>query len=65
MAFNTFVKVSSSFKAPCQFEADKDVSLTDYMKLPVEQYVCIKMPLDATLERVDQTLFALTVPPGL
>jgi hypothetical protein len=35
------------------------------MKLPVEQYVCIRMPLDATLERISGSadMFNLTVPP--
>lgn len=32
-------------------ESDGQVSLSDYMRLPVDQYVCIRMPLDATLTR--------------
>lgn len=64
--FNTFVRVSSSFKAPCSLESDNSkLSLGDYMRLPVEQYVCIKMPLDATLARADDSRFYLTVPPGI
>ena len=42
---------------------DPGVSLSDYMRLPVDQYVCIKMPLDATLTRVEGNLFRLIVPP--
>jgi hypothetical protein len=64
MAFDTFVRARSRFEAQCSVISDKDnLSLSDYMKLPVEQYVCIKMPLDATLERISGTLFDLTVPP--
>lgn len=63
MAFDTFVKVSSSFEAPCTTRSDPDISLTHYMQLPVEQYVCIQMPLNATLERVQGNLFRLVVPP--
>ena len=65
MVFNTFVNVSSSFKASCQLKSDDGVSLSDYMRLPADQYVCIKMPLDATLERIDLLRFNLTVPPGI
>ena len=51
--FNTFVNVNSKYEAKCALVTDNSgKSLSDYMKLPVEQYVCIKMPLDATLERV-------------
>lgn len=63
MAYNTFVTVDSTFETPCSLVADNGVSLSDYMQLPVEQYVCIKMPLDATLERMEGTKFNMTVPP--
>lgn len=63
MAFNTFVTVESSFEARCTSQADRGVSLTDYMRLPVEQYVCIQMPLNATLERMANNQFNMTVPP--
>jgi Protein of unknown function (DUF1997) len=63
MAYNTFVTVDSNFEAPCSLVADAGISLSDYMQLPVEQYVCIKMPLDATLERMEGTKFNMTVPP--
>ncbi len=63
MAFDTFVKVSSSYEAPCTLQADPGISLTQYMQLPVEQYVCIQMPLNATLERIQGNLFRLIVPP--
>jgi len=63
MGYDTMVKVSSSFEAKCNTKSDTGVSLNNYMQLPVDQYVCIKMPLDATLERMDATFFNLTVPP--
>ena len=66
MAYNTFVRVSSDFEVDCKMDADNGVSLTDYMRLPVDQYVCIDMPLNATLQRMgssDSTVFNLTVPP--
>lgn len=65
MAFDTIVKVDSSHEAKCSLRHDKGYSLDNYMKLPVEQYVCIKMPLDATLDRMTDTadMFNLTVPP--
>ena len=66
MAYNTFVRVSSDFEVDCKMDADNGVSLTDYMRLPVDQYVCIDMPLNATLQRMggsDSTMFNLTVPP--
>lgn len=63
MGFDTIVEVGSNFEAKCSLNADKDIGLTNYMQLPVEQYVCIKMPLDATLQRIDTNRFNLTVPP--
>jgi hypothetical protein len=63
MAFDTIVEVASSYESKCSLNADKGLGLTNYMQLPVEQYVCIKMPLDATLARVDGNRFNLTVPP--
>eukprot|EP01031_Cornospumella_fuschlensis_P039080 gene39080-47545_t len=57
------VDVRSKFEAKCSLEADAGVSLSDYMRLPVEQYVCIQMPLNASLERLGGSLFNLTVPP--
>jgi len=63
MGFDTVVRVSSRYEAPCAMACDGGVSLTDYMRLPVDQYVCIRMPLDATLERVSGTRFNMTVPP--
>jgi hypothetical protein len=62
--YNTFVGASSSFVAPCSLEVDTSaMSLTDYMRLPVDQYVCIQMPLDAALQRVAGEDFTLTIPP--
>lgn len=63
MAYNTFVTVDSQFETPCSLVADENISLSDYMRLPVDQYVCIKMPLDATLERMEGSKFNMTVPP--
>ena len=52
-AFNTFVNVDSNYEANCALVTDNSgKSLSDYMKLPVEQYVCLEMPLGAKLERV-------------
>ena len=63
--FNTFVNVNSEFTAKTQLNHDKGYSLCNYMRLPVDQYVCIKMPLDSTLERMAGTIgdFELKVPP--
>lgn len=61
--YDTIVKVLSNNKRKCGDKADPGISLTNYMKLPVEQYVCIKMPLDANLVRLEDSLFVLTVPP--
>jgi hypothetical protein len=61
--FDTVVQVESKFEAICSLNADPGISLTDYMKLPVDQYVCIRMPLDATLQRMQNNRFNLTVPP--
>lgn len=61
--FNTFVNVNSQFEAKTATENDPGVSLTDYMRLPVDQYVCIRMPLDSQLDRLDGNNFLLTVPP--
>ncbi len=62
------VKVNSLYECPCALNHDTEVSLQDYMRLPVDQYVCIKMPLDATLTRVEnskvENRFDLVVPPG-
>ena len=87
MEFDTFVDVSSSFEARCSLAGPippdatnkygQALSLSDYMRLPVDQYVCIKMPLDAVLERDTSSeanldypysscnRFILTVPPGI
>ena len=61
--FDTVVRVASKFEARCEGLRDPGVELDTYMRLPVDQYVCIKMPLDATLTRVEGNLFDLTVPP--
>ena len=61
--YNTFVRVKSNFEAQTSMENDQGFGLKEYMRLPVEQYVCIKMPLDADLTREKDDLFVLKVPP--
>lgn len=62
--FDTIVRADSRFEAKCSLTTDdSNFTLTDYMKLPVDQYVCIKMPLDSTLERSRGNEFILEVPP--
>ena len=62
--FNTIVSVKSRNDIRSIYNAaDPSVSLTNYMKLPVEQYALIKMPLGATLTKVkDSDEFKLEVP---
>lgn len=62
--FNRIVSVNSRNEAKCGFNTDEtDISLTTYMRLPVAQYACVKMPLGATLARVGNTdEFVLEVP---
>lgn len=63
-ANDVIIDVKSEFQTDAVLKTDgSGVSLSDYMKLPVEQYVCIQMPLNSTLERLEGTLFNLTVPP--
>lgn len=61
--FDTIVTVLSHHQRKCVTECNPGISLNDYMQLPVEQYVCIKMPLNAHLERLNMSLFVLTIPP--
>jgi hypothetical protein len=63
MGYDTKLSVSSTFSTPCSMAADEGITLSSYMQLPVDQYVCIKMPLDATLERLEGSRFNMTVPP--
>ena len=61
---DVIIDVKSEFQTNAIMKTDgSGVSLSDYMRLPVEQYVCIEMPLNSTLERLEGTLFNLTVPP--
>lgn len=62
-AYNTFIQVSTRQQRRCIEHVDRNITLSDYMRLPVEQYVCIEMPLHARLERLNSNLFQLTVPP--
>jgi hypothetical protein len=52
----------SSHRQKVSNNADPGVSLTKYMRLPVDQYVCVKIPLSAKLERKADNTFELTVP---
>ena len=61
--YNTFVRVKSNFEAKTSMVHDEGFSLKEYMRLPVEQYVCIKMPLNADLTRNEGDVFILKVPP--
>ena len=63
MAYDALVNVQTSFSVACSLTHDEGASLDDYMRLPVDQCVCIRMPLDATLERVAGSRSNLTVPP--
>ena len=63
MAYDVIVDVQTSFTAQCSLSHDPGASLSDYMQLPVDQYVCIRMPLDANLDRIGGNRFNLTVPP--
>lgn len=63
MGYDIKIAVESNFETSCALLCDKDISLTDYMQLPVDQYVCIKMPLDASLERMTGSQFNMTIPP--
>ena len=62
-AYTTFIRVNTRHQRRCPDRVDRTVSLSDYMRLPVEQYVCIEMPLHAHLARLNSNLFQLTVPP--
>lgn len=61
--FDTIVKASSKYKTETVFQHDMGASLTSYMRLPVDQYVCIDMPLNSTLRRTENEEFELVVPP--
>jgi len=63
MAFDTFVQVQSRSQVKCSLKSDTGVSLNDYMRLPVDQYVLIEMPLNSKLERIGDAEFKLKVPP--
>ena len=45
-SFDTVVDVSSKYEADCSLVADSGISLSTYMRLPVDQYVCIKVAAD-------------------
>merc|ERR1719171_825470 len=64
---DVYVHAESSYQQTVSTTADKGVSLTNYMRLPVEQYMCIDIPLGGKpkLQRVGEVDggFRLTVPP--
>jgi Protein of unknown function (DUF1997) len=61
--FDTIVKVSSRSEVKCPSIPGNGVSLTDYMRLPVEQYAIVPLPGNAKLIRDEKTgVFVLTVP---
>jgi Protein of unknown function (DUF1997) len=62
--FDTIVSVKSKNAVTGIYKADDpSLSLTNYMKLPVEQYAVIKLPLGATLSKTkDSDEFKLEVP---
>lgn len=55
--------MKSDYEAPCSLKCDEGVSLTNYMHLPADHYVCVDMPLNATLSKIDVNLYSLTIPP--
>eukprot|EP00746_Dinoflagellata_sp_MGD_P132408 gnl/MRDRNA2_/MRDRNA2_66125_c0_seq2.p1 gnl/MRDRNA2_/MRDRNA2_66125_c0~~gnl/MRDRNA2_/MRDRNA2_66125_c0_seq2.p1 ORF type:complete len:318 (-),score=43.55 gnl/MRDRNA2_/MRDRNA2_66125_c0_seq2:261-1151(-) len=57
-----YVYVNSDHQQRVSSITDKEGSLTKYMTLPVEQYVCLDMPLQAQLKRIQGSEFLLTVP---
>lgn len=59
----TYIQVASRREQRVSNSMDEGVSLTNYMRLPIEQYVCVDMPLAAKLERIQGNRFSLTVPP--
>lgn len=62
MAVKTYLSADSSFEARCTSASDENVSLSEYMRLPVEQYACLKMPLNASLKRINNRQFKLVIP---
>ena len=62
--FETVVSVNTRCEVTCKnVITDPGVSLTQYMTLPVEQYVLMKLPAGATLHHDSSTnQFLLTVP---
>lgn len=62
MAVKTYLSADSSFEARCTSANDENVSLSEYMRLPVEQYASLKMPLNASLKRINNRQFKLVIP---
>lgn len=64
---DTQVRVSGSAVTPVDVPTHVDLdsnTLTEYMRLPVEQYALVPMPLNATLSRIpSNNKFELRVPP--
>ena len=64
MAVDAHIRLARSVVQPVSPQRDAGVGLDDYMRLPVEQYCNIPLPMEATLVGTDKAdEFALTVPP--
>ena len=61
--YSTLIRVNTCHHSQCIEHVDRNISLSDYMRLPVDQYVCIDMPMQAKLQRLERASFQLTVPP--
>eukprot|EP00747_Dinoflagellata_sp_TGD_P179043 gnl/TRDRNA2_/TRDRNA2_29163_c0_seq1.p1 gnl/TRDRNA2_/TRDRNA2_29163_c0~~gnl/TRDRNA2_/TRDRNA2_29163_c0_seq1.p1 ORF type:complete len:315 (+),score=27.74 gnl/TRDRNA2_/TRDRNA2_29163_c0_seq1:186-1130(+) len=57
------LRVGGQFEQRVSNQADGDVSLTSYMRLPTSQYVCLELPLGAKMQPVSGSRFLLKVPP--
>ena len=62
---DAYIHVKSNTIQKIKNKADKDITLTQYMRLPVDQYICVDIPLAAKLEKLKEGSndFLLTVPP--
>merc|ERR1712232_755089 len=60
---DVYLHVDAKFDRRVSEKVDAGTSLTSYMTLPPEQYVCLSLPMGAQLERVGNNRFSLKVPP--
>mmetsp|Transcript_5159 Transcript_5159/g.8284 ORF Transcript_5159/g.8284 Transcript_5159/m.8284 type:complete len:266 (-) Transcript_5159:115-912(-) len=63
MAFDTRVKVNSRNQIPVIGTYDEGYTLDRYMRLPVQEYVVLDMPMNSDLIRTGPSDFELRVPP--